>query len=96
MKELIEKLIQQKVYAPLGDFAKGHIDGIDEAIRIIQSYPHITAKALRKRGTDEWYIKFQGTWYGSTDVIPYTRECGDIPIDAEEVTVTIIVGEGTP
>ena len=93
MQSLIERVEGLKQNGALWN------DAINWVIDILRATPCIQAKAIRKRGTNEWYYPVlvqSGREYLCTDFIetyPFDYDFDDIPPDAELVDIQILVPE---
>lgn len=106
MKDLIKDLKALKYEKPetLAESTRNHT--IDDVIELLQSHPVIHCKALRKKGTDEFYqvnwgremmesgYLFPECFGTGTTFEDFKHDEISIPSDAELVPITIIVGEG--
>jgi hypothetical protein len=96
MKDLINKFKTLKSAIPQSPTEIEVNKAIDQCIDIVESLPIIHAKALRKRGTDEWYYysTFNQGWFANKKSLFRSMETysgiANLPPDAEEVELLII------
>jgi hypothetical protein len=100
MKDLIQKIEAEILSNSDGKpVSQGYNAGLNTALEILRSQKTIRAKALRKKGTNEfYYLDGQDLeWIDWGVPIPYDgdfdsdKEDGDLPEDAELINITIII-----
>jgi len=103
MAEVIKRVYEQSYNIETQSGEKLVIVELEDAIEILRSTPVIKAKALRKKGTGEWYhvnwgterleggSKFPECFGLETDMADFVHDGITVPADAELVNITIIV-----